>query len=112
MTHLWPFLHEKNLYFRRNSLMTTLLLKILGDGCMGRPSTLNFGRTVPSVPHKSPPMFSSMQRLRTWERSTMAESRFNGLALMNIHSNNDVGHIDQFKVLKILTKYFIHNGIF
>ena len=30
----------------------------------------------------------------------MGESRFNGLALMNIHSNNDLGHIDKIKVLK------------
>ena len=30
----------------------------------------------------------------------MGESRFNGLALMNIHSNNDVGQIDPIKILK------------
>src|SRR6218665_2471187 len=38
-------------------------------------------------------LFSAMQRLKTWQRSTMGESRSNGLALMNIHSNNDVGQI-------------------
>ena len=44
--------------------------------------------------------FSAMRRLKTWQRSTMEEERFNGLALMNIHSNNDVGHIDPINVLK------------
>ena len=31
--------------------------------------------------------FSTMRRLRTWQRSSMAESRFNGLALMSIHKD-------------------------
>ncbi len=44
--------------------------------------------------------FSAMRRLKTWQRSTMGESRSNGLALMNIHSNNDLGQIDPIKVLK------------
>ena len=43
--------------------------------------------------------FSAMQRLKTWQRSTMGESRFSGLALMNIDSNNDVGQINSIKVL-------------
>ena len=33
----------------------TLVLKILGDGCMGRPPTSNFGGRPPSPP-KSPPV--------------------------------------------------------
>src|SRR6218665_1409462 len=94
--------------FQKKFLDDNTTSQNIGGRMHGPSLHLKFWEDRPLCPHKSPPMFSSMQRLRTWERSTMAESRFNGLALMNIHSNNDVGHIDQFKVLKILTKYFIH----
>jgi len=56
--------------------------------------------TLPVVSCSCERSFSAMRRLKTWQRSTMGESRFNGLALMNIHSNNDVGQIDPIKVLK------------
>src|SRR6218665_654525 len=58
-----PFLHEKTSISERNSLMTpfllcsyfrahqtTLLLKILGDGCMGRPPSQIFGGPSPQSP--------------------------------------------------------------
>src|SRR6218665_2227958 len=35
---------------------TTLLLKILGDQCMGGPPTSNFGGPSPPVPPRSPPL--------------------------------------------------------
>src|SRR6218665_395652 len=55
MTPISPFPHKRNHYFRKEFLydtvfllcsyfrarQTTLLLKILGDGCMGRPPTSN-----------------------------------------------------------------------
>src|SRR6218665_2467869 len=34
----------------------TLLLKIWGDGCMGRPPTPNFWWDRPPSPHRSPPL--------------------------------------------------------
>ena len=43
--------------------------------------------------------FSTMRRLKTWQRSSVGNIRFNGLALMNIHSDNDVGAIDLDDVL-------------
>src|SRR6218665_793109 len=39
---------------------TTLLLKILGGQCMGRPPTSNFGGTVPLFPPRSPPLVSKL----------------------------------------------------
>src|SRR6218665_3041599 len=56
--------------------------------------------------------FSAMQRLKTWQRSPTGQLRFNGLALMNIHSNKDVElwvtstqsvfkHLDQTRHLRI-----------
>src|SRR6218665_4144329 len=56
--------------------------------------------TLPVVSCSCERSFSAMRRLKTWQRSIMGESRFNGLALMNIHSNNDVGQIDLINVLK------------
>src|SRR6218665_4227242 len=49
----------------------------------------NFSLRVGSCSYQR--SFSATRRLKTWERKTMGESRFNGLVLMNIHSNNDVG---------------------
>src|SRR6218665_3182546 len=46
------FYTKRILYF---SVAITLLLQILGNRCMGCPSTSNFGRTVPPAP-RSPPM--------------------------------------------------------
>ena len=44
--------------------------------------------------------FSAMRRLKTWQRSSMGETRFNGLALLNIHDGDDVGIVDPSAVLK------------
>jgi hypothetical protein len=44
--------------------------------------------------------FSAMRRLKTWQRSSMGETRFNGLALLNIHDGDDVGMVDPSAVLK------------
>ena len=44
--------------------------------------------------------FSAIRRLKTWQRSSMGETRFNGLALLNIHDGNDVGIVDPSAVLK------------
>ena len=62
MTHIMPFLHEKNLYFvKKTSLMTPLLL----SSCCFRthphepsPTSIFFWGTVPPAPSKSPPMRS------------------------------------------------------
>jgi len=43
---------------------------------------------------------SAMRRLKTWQRSSMGETRFNGLALLNIHNGDDVGMVDPSAVLK------------
>src|SRR6218665_2447511 len=51
---------QKNSYFLLSSSFrahpTTLLLKILGDQCMGRPPTLNFWGDRPPSPPSSPPL--------------------------------------------------------
>jgi hypothetical protein len=44
--------------------------------------------------------FSAMRRLKTWQRSSMGQARFSGLALMNIHHKSDVGDIDFDNVLR------------
>ena len=38
--------------------------------------------------------FSAMRRLKTWQRSSMGETHFNGLALFHIHDGDDVGMVD------------------
>src|SRR6218665_1894605 len=43
----------------------TILLKILGNQCMGGPSTSNFGGTVPPVPPRSPPLEQQAARVCT-----------------------------------------------
>jgi len=44
--------------------------------------------------------FSALRRLKAWNRSTMTESRLCGLAMLHIHRNDDVGHIECVAVLK------------
>lgn len=50
--------------------------------------------------------FSSLRRIKTWLRSSMVESRLNGLAMMSIHRNIIVENLDNFnnKVVKQFTK--------
>ena len=58
-----PFLTRKTTISEKNSFMTPFarmrqhyFSKYWGDGCMGRPSTSNFGGTVPPVSPMSPPV--------------------------------------------------------
>ena len=44
--------------------------------------------------------FSAMRRLKTWQRSSMGETRFNELAILNIHDGDDFGMVDPSAVLK------------
>ena len=44
--------------------------------------------------------FSALRRLKTWNRSTMTESRLCVLVMHHIHRNDDVGHIECVEVLK------------
>jgi hypothetical protein len=44
--------------------------------------------------------FSALRRLKTWNRSTMTESRLCDLAMLHLHINDDVGHIECVEVLK------------
>jgi hypothetical protein len=44
--------------------------------------------------------FSALRRLKTWNRSTMTESRLCGLTMLHIHRNDDVGHIECVEVLE------------
>jgi len=84
----WPFLHEKNLCFRKEFLdgtffysvhtfarIRTLLFKILGDGFMGRPPPQIWGDRPPSSPihRRSPPMLLCILKLSTescWTRTS------------------------------------------
>jgi len=43
---------------------------------------------------------SALRRLKTWQRSSTGNTRFNGLALINIPCDNDVCVIDQDSVLR------------
>ena len=43
---------------------------------------------------------SALRQHKTWNRSTMTESRLCGLAMLHIHRNDDVGHIECVAVLK------------
>src|SRR6218665_2217615 len=79
-----PFPHKKNHYFRKEFLYdsfflicsyfrahpTTLLLKILGDGCMGRSLTSNFGGDRPPVSPtcRSPPLVLWPVVRKRWDR--------------------------------------------
>src|SRR6218665_2472346 len=51
MTHLWPYLHEKNLYFVKKTSLMCLLKKKLSSYFRTHPTTL-----LLKVPPKSPPM--------------------------------------------------------
>ena len=80
ITLIWPFLHKKKHYFRKEFLddtyfllcssfrarPATLLLKILGGQCMGRSPTSNFGGPSPQSP-RSPPLHHIY--LGDWGRS-------------------------------------------
>jgi hypothetical protein len=44
--------------------------------------------------------FPAMRRLKTWQRSSVGESRFNGLALLNVHDTDEVGMVDPSDVLR------------
>ena len=52
-------------YFRAHP--TTLLLKILGGGCMGHPPPQILGGTVPPVPPRSPPLSRTTRYRRHWD---------------------------------------------
>lgn len=38
--------------------------------------------------------FSALRRLKTWTRSTMKDNRLNGLALMFVHKNMPIDHLE------------------
>lgn len=44
--------------------------------------------------------FSAMRRLKTWQRSSMTEGRFNGLALLSVHDGDVVGQVDPCDILR------------
>ncbi|XP_039969118.1 uncharacterized protein LOC120780954 [Bactrocera tryoni] len=102
--------YKKNLFFHCASHKLNLVINDLNSVAEIGNTTTTIKEIFLALPYTTATIersFSTLRRVKTWLRSTMAEKRLNGLCMLSIHRravNDDQEFID-----KILTKFAEEN---